>query len=124
MFFESGPRLAASLADLAQGLGPRTGAVCRELTKLHEEVRRSPLDELARVYAEGAETRGEIVIVVAPPPERAAADDDIDALLRQALARASVKDAVGEVALMTGRPRRDVYQRALELTKEDGDGGQ
>ncbi len=124
VFFESGPRLAASLADLAHGLGSRVGAVCRELTKLHEEVRRGSLDELARAYADGAETRGEIVIVVAPPSEPEAADADIDSMLRQALARASVKDAVGEVAQMTGRPRRDVYQRALELAKEQSDDGE
>lgn len=120
VFFESGPRLAAALADLAEGLGPRTGAICRELTKLHEEVRRASLDELAQTYADGAETRGEIVIVVAPPSEPETADADIDALLRQALARVSVKDAVGEVALTTGRPRRDVYRRALALTKDSG----
>jgi 16S rRNA (cytidine1402-2'-O)-methyltransferase len=116
--FETGPRLAASLADLAEGLGPREAAVCRELTKLHEEVRRAPLQALADHYAGDAETRGEIVIVIAPPPERRTADDDIDAMLRDALARVSVKDAVGEVASATGRARRDVYQRALELAKE------
>jgi 16S rRNA (cytidine1402-2'-O)-methyltransferase len=122
VLFESGPRLAAALADLAEGLGARAAAVCRELTKLHEEVRRGSLDELARVYAEGGETRGEIVIVVAPPGEPAAAAEDVDDLLRNALARVSVKDAVGEVALATGRPRREVYQRALALAKETADG--
>ena len=123
VLFESGPRLAATLVDLADGLGPRAAAVCRELTKLHEEVRRGSLAELALAYAGIAETRGEIVIVVAPPSEPRTADADIDALLRRALARASVKDAVGEVALLTGRPRRDVYQRALELAKESGNDG-
>lgn len=122
VFYESGPRLAATLADLADGLGPRAAAVCRELTKLHEEVRRGDLATLAHDYAHGAETRGEIVIVVAPPDEESADADDVDALLRNALARVSVKDAVGEVALATGRPRREVYQRALELSKEAGDG--
>lgn len=123
VLFESGPRLAATLADLAEGLGPRAAAICRELTKLHEEVRRGPLDELARTYAnDSAETRGEIVIVVAPPARQETADEDIDALLRRALTRVSVKDAVGEVALATGRSRREVYQRALELAKDDGDG--
>jgi 16S rRNA (cytidine1402-2'-O)-methyltransferase len=122
VLYESGPRLAATLVDLAEGLGPRAAAVCRELTKLHEEVRRAPLDELARVYAEDdAETRGEIVIVVAPPAEQETVDEDIDALLRRALTRVSVKDAVGEVALATGRPRREVYQRALDLAKDGGD---
>jgi 16S rRNA (cytidine1402-2'-O)-methyltransferase len=117
VLFESGPRLAASLADLAAGLGPREAAVCRELTKLHEEIRRADLTSLAQDYAAGGETRGEIVIVIAPPREQEVGDSDIDAMLRRALARVSVKDAVGEVALATGRARRDVYQRALELNK-------
>ena len=122
VLFESGPRLGASLADLAAGLGPREASVCRELTKLHEEIRRGDLAALANEYAKDqeaqAETRGEIVIVIAPPPEQETADTDIDAMLRQALSRVSVKDAVGEVALATGRARRDVYQRALELAKD------
>ena len=122
VLFESGPRLPAALADLASTLGSRDAAICRELTKLHEEIRRGPLDELARHYAAGGETRGEIVIVVAPPRGGGKNADDIDELLRRALARVSVKDAVGEVAFATGRPRREVYQRALALTK-DGDHG-
>ena len=122
VFYESGPRIAAMLADLAAALGARAGAVCRELTKLHEEVRRGDLATLADEYAHGAETRGEFVVVVAPPAEESATASDVDALLRDALARVSVKDAVGEVALATGRPRREVYQRALELSKEAGDG--
>jgi 16S rRNA (cytidine1402-2'-O)-methyltransferase len=122
VLFESGPRLAAALADLAEGLGSRQAAICRELTKLHEEVRRGTLTELAEAYAAGGETRGEIVVVVGPPSDDTSAGADIDDLLRRALARVSVKDAVGEVALATGRPRREVYQRALELSKEDGNG--
>jgi 16S rRNA (cytidine1402-2'-O)-methyltransferase len=121
VLFESGQRLPAALADLAAGLGARAATVCRELTKLHEEVRRADLVTLARDYAEGRETRGEIVIVVASPQEQAG-DVDVDALLRGALARVSLKDAVGEVALATGQPRRTVYQRALELSKDTSDG--
>ena len=121
VLFESGQRLTATLADLAQELGPRPAAICRELTKLHEEVRRGNLVTLVRDYSAGAETRGEIVIVVAPPAEPAEAVD-VDALLRRALARVSLKDAVGEVALLSGRPRREVYQRALALAKDGGDG--
>jgi 16S rRNA (cytidine1402-2'-O)-methyltransferase len=121
VLFESGPRIGAALSDLAQGLGQREAAVCRELTKLHEEVRRAPLDSLARDYAGDAETRGEFVIVIAPPSEEVSEVKDLDALLRRALTRVSVKDAVGEVASATGLPRRDVYQRALELAKEAGD---
>ena len=121
VLFESGPRIADALADLAAGLGPRAAAICRELTKLHEEVRRGPLDELARHYAQGAETRGEFVVVIAPPTEQETPAADVDAMLRQALTRVSVKDAVGEVALATGKPKREVYQRALELSKGGDD---
>ena len=117
VLFESGPRLASTLADLADGLGPRAAAVCRELTKLHEEVRRGDLARLARDYAADAERRGEFVLVVAPPSEAAAATGDVDDMLRRALAHASVKEAVGEVAWVTGRSRREIYRRALALAK-------
>jgi len=119
VFFESGPRIAATLADLAEGLGAREAAIGRELTKLHEEVRRGRLDTLARDYQAGAETRGEFVVVVAGPaaPDQPG-EAEIDAMLRAALARASVKDAVAEVAAATGEPRRAIYGRALELTRD------
>src|SRR5882672_11089852 len=74
ILFESGPRLAAALTDLATLLGPREAAICRELTKMHEEVRRGDLAELARHYASVAEPRGEIVIVIGPPGEAAEMD--------------------------------------------------
>src|SRR5580698_1838680 len=98
VFFETGPRVAATLADLAAGLGLREAALCRELTKLHEEVRRGDLETLARTYAAGGELRGEIVLVIAPPAAQEQPNaDDAETLLRQALARVSLKDAVGEV---------------------------
>jgi len=115
--FESGPRLAETLSDLAAGLGAREAALAREMTKLHEEVRRGDLASLAADYAAGAESRGEMVIVIAPPVGEQASDDDIDALLNHALARTTVKEAVAEVASATGVPRRTVYSRALELAK-------
>jgi 16S rRNA (cytidine1402-2'-O)-methyltransferase len=121
ILFESGPRMAEALGDLSGGLGAREAAICRELTKLHEEVRRGPLPELAATYGQCAETRGEFVIVIAPPLQQEIASADLDGLLRQALSRASVKDAVAEVAVATGLPRRDVYQRALALTKDADD---
>jgi len=117
VLFESGPRLADTLADLAAGLGAREAAVGRELTKLHEEVRRGSLSSLAADYAGGAETRGEMVIIVAPPAAEQTSVADIDALLATALARTSVKEAVAEVASATGAPRRAVYSRALEIAK-------
>jgi 16S rRNA (cytidine1402-2'-O)-methyltransferase len=119
VLFESGWRLADALADLAAGLGPRAAAVCRELTKLHEEYRGGDLAELAGAYASAASPRGEIVIVIAPPDAQARRTDadELDRLLEAALARQSLKDAVSEVAAATGAPRREVYQRALALTK-------
>jgi 16S rRNA (cytidine1402-2'-O)-methyltransferase len=119
VLFETGPRLSAALADLAEGLGARPAAICRELTKLYEEVRRGDLAMLARDYAVGGETRGEIVIVIAPPADEQPDIGGLDDLLRQALGRLSVKDAVDEIALATGRPRREIYRRALALKDLD-----
>ena len=84
-------------------------------------MRRGPLDKLARHYAGDAETRGEFVVVIAPPTEQDMPAADVDDMLRGALARVSVKDAVGEVALATGKPKREVYQRALALSKGSED---
>ena len=118
VLFESGPRIAATLADLAAGLGVnREAALCRELTKLHEEVRRGELASLAEACT-GDELRGEIVVVIAPPPAPAqigAAESE--GLLRDALERLSLKDAVAEVAQLTGKRRREIYQSALALQK-------
>jgi 16S rRNA (cytidine1402-2'-O)-methyltransferase len=127
VLFESGPRIAATLADLAAGLGAnREAALCRELTKLHEEVKRGELASLAEVCS-GEELRGEIVVVIAPPqaPAQIGAAES-EGLLRDALARLSLKDAVAEVAQLTGKRRREIYQSALALqksVKKDGKHG-
>jgi 16S rRNA (cytidine1402-2'-O)-methyltransferase len=118
VLFETGPRVGAALAALAEGLGDRGAAVCRELTKLHEEIRRDTLPALALAYAEGGETRGEFVLVIGPPQAQATSAEEIDELLRQALRTQTVKDAVGAVAAATGEPRAQVYRRALALAKE------
>jgi len=115
VLYESGPRLAASLADLSQGLGVRHASVCRELTKTFEEVRRGTLSRLAEHYQSAGAPKGEIVVVIAPPAVLVASADELDAKLHGALARGSVKDAVAEVARETGLARREVYARALAL---------
>jgi 16S rRNA (cytidine1402-2'-O)-methyltransferase len=117
LFYEAPHRLAACLADMASVLGDRPAAVARELTKLFEEVRRAPLRELARHYAEVGAPKGEIVVAVGPPhPADAALEGDaLDAALRNALASMSLRDAADAVARSTGTPRRDVYARALAL---------
>jgi 16S rRNA (cytidine1402-2'-O)-methyltransferase len=124
VLFESGNRVQATLADLAHIMGMREAAICRELTKLHEEVTRGPIVELAR-QAETLETRGEFVLVIGPPAADAHAltDEALDDVLRDQLAQHSVKDAVAHSVELSGRPRREVYARALELAKDTrGDG--
>jgi 16S rRNA (cytidine1402-2'-O)-methyltransferase len=119
IWFETGPRLAASLSDAADILGDRSAAVARELTKLHEEVRRGSLRALAQHYAAAGEPKGEIVVVAAPPLPAPVADaDEVEGRLRVALQRASVREAAAIVAAATGLPRRQIYARALALKRE------
>jgi 16S rRNA (cytidine1402-2'-O)-methyltransferase len=118
VLFESPRRLAEMLADAAAMLGPRPAAVARELTKLHETVRRGALPELAAHYGGQEEARGEIVVLIAPgEASQAGAEDVIDGKLRSALDEVSLKEAVARVAAETGQPRRKVYARALELSR-------
>ena len=119
IFFEGPSRLAAALADMAEILGAREAAIARELTKRHEEIRRLPLDALARHYREAGPPRGEAVIVVGPPAAApVAAEEDVEARLRALLADHSLRDAVALLADETGVARRTLYERALALTHE------
>lgn len=116
IFYESGPRLAGSLADMAATLGVREGAVCRELTKAFEEVRRGALTELASHYEEASAPKGEIVVVVSPPGDEAPLDHtNLDAKIKAALKKLSLKDASAAIAAETGMPRKEIYARALAL---------
>jgi 16S rRNA (cytidine1402-2'-O)-methyltransferase len=119
ILFESGARIQEALAELADIMGARDAAICRELTKLHEEVRRAPLSQLAQA-ADRLETRGEFVLVVGPPPANAdiLTADALDELLREALRHHSVKDAVAHAVELSGRPRREIYARALEIDRQ------
>src|SRR5882757_8635475 len=132
VMFESGNRVQETLQDLAEIMTGRDAAICRELTKMHEEVRRAKVSELAAI-AGALETRGEFVLVVGPPAADAQimAEDELDDLLRSSLQGGSVKDAVAHAVEISGRPRREIYARALELAKQtdsdtdaEGDDGQ
>ena len=114
IFYESGPRLAASLADMAQVFGGRQGAVARELTKLHETVLRGSLLELAADPRLDA-PRGELVVVVAPPLARVASHEESESALREAVARLGPSAGAAEVARELGLSRRELYARALAL---------
>lgn len=124
IFFESPRRLPAALGDLARILGDRPAAVARELTKMFEEVRRAPLSQLAAHYRDEGPPKGEVIIVVAPPAKSGAAIEgaELDARLGAALGETSLRDAVAAVAKATGMPRRQVYERALALTRKAGAG--
>ena len=117
VFLESSKRLGKSLSDMVLTFGSRDAAIGRELTKKFEEIRRGSLSELSDHYKQTGAPKGEITIVVAPPTasETEASPEEIDRLLRNALASASLKDAVSGVVAATGAVKRNVYARALEL---------
>jgi 16S rRNA (cytidine1402-2'-O)-methyltransferase len=123
VLFESGSRVQETLADLAAIMGMRDGAICREMTKMHEEVSRGSLSELAQSAAT-LETRGEFVLVIGPQAEgsQLMTAEQIDDLLRDRLAQDSVKDAVAHAVEVSGKPRREIYARALELAKAGAHG--
>lgn len=115
VLYESGPRLAACLSALAEGLGHREAAVAREITKKFEECVTGTLASLAEHYAD-APPRGEIVVVVAPPGEAPpASTEDADAALAEALTRLPPAKAAGEVAKRLGLDRKALYARAMEM---------
>jgi 16S rRNA (cytidine1402-2'-O)-methyltransferase len=118
VFFESPNRIGKALADIAAELGEdREVAICREITKLHEEQVRGKAGELAQAYGDKP-VKGEIVLLIAPPPQEDQLDPD--ALIGELLERMSVSEAAAEAARMTGMPRRMLYSRALELSKREG----
>lgn len=115
VLYESGPRLAAALSALAEGLGDREAAVAREISKRFEECVTGSLAELAARYTQ-APPKGEIAIVVAPPGDAAPPSEaDADTALAEALTRLSPAKAAGEVARALGLDRKALYARALEL---------
>jgi len=119
ILFETAPRLAKALADMAEILGPREAVIARELTKLHETVLRGTLDALAEDLA--AQTvKGEVVVVVAPPRAEENEIDDARILadLKAALETQSFRDAVRGVTEAHGLKRARVYELGLSLTRE------
>lgn len=117
VFYEAPHRLLETLSVLHEILGARHAAVARELTKLHEECVRGTLPELLQHF-ETHKPRGECVVLVGGASAATMDDDAIDAALRQALTRAKTKEAVAEVASLSGRPKTEIYTRALAL-KDD-----
>jgi 16S rRNA (cytidine1402-2'-O)-methyltransferase len=116
VFYESPKRLRASLADMAEALGgERQVAVCREITKKFEEVRRGTLAGLAADLAGAPDPKGEIVVVVDRAGSEKISELDIETDLRTALETHSVRDAAEIVSKIHGLPKREVYQMALQM---------
>lgn len=123
VFYESPHRTADALADMAAVLGAeRPAVVARELTKAFETVKRGTLAALAAEFAAGPDPKGEIVILAGPPVASVPEAEDVDALLARLIPNHPLKEAARLAAEATGLSRRDLYQRALELKDEGGDG--
>jgi len=114
IFFESAQRLGDTLVQMEQVLGQRSAVVAREMTKLHEEVRRGTLRELAAHYATAQPPRGEVTLLVSPPHAPEQDFGKIDAALDAALAFMPLKAASDMIAALLDAPRKDIYARGLE----------
>lgn len=118
IFFESAQRLSESLRDIEAVLGNRPAVVTRELTKLHEEIRRGDLASLAEHYEHAAAPKGEVTLVVGAPMETTQDFARADALLEKALAFMPVRAAADLVSEALDMPRRALYERALALKEK------
>ncbi len=126
VWFEAPHRLLDSLEDAARILGPRRACVARELTKLHEEAARGTLAGLAAEFRSRAEGRGEVTVVVEGNREPAPAmpEEQTDREIRIGLASGKgTREIARELAGRSGRPAREIYARALELSGREAEGG-
>jgi 16S rRNA (cytidine1402-2'-O)-methyltransferase len=114
IFFESAQRLADTLSAMVEILGQRPAVMAREMTKLHEEVRRGTLGELAAHYAKVDAPRGEVTLLVGPPQEAEIDFTRIDAALEAALPFMPLKAAADMIAGLLDMPRKEIYARGLE----------
>lgn len=115
VMFETAPRLLAALKDIEAALGKRSVAVVREITKKFENTQKGSAAELVTYYEAHGVPKGEIVIVVGPPEERAFNAEQIEALLKDALKSMSTKDAAAEISRVSGVPKKELYQKALNM---------
>ena len=115
VIMETARRLAGSLSDMSEILGPRPAVVARELTKLFEELKHGNLNNLKNHYNIEGPPKGEMIIVIGPPTEKIITDEKLNGLLLKALRNNSLRDATDTVATATGLQRRKVYAHALAL---------
>jgi 16S rRNA (cytidine1402-2'-O)-methyltransferase len=117
VIMESPRRLAGSLRDMAEILGPRNAVIARELTKIYEELRHGLLSDLALHYKLEGPPKGEVIIVIGPPTKNIINDKDLDTLILKSLKNNSVRDVADSISIKSGIPRRKVYTHALALKK-------
>lgn len=122
IFFESPHRIGASVRVAAEVLGrERRAVVCRELTKTFEEFRRGTLGELAEYYDEDRTVKGEIVLLVEPPSYDEIPDiEDVEKLLKDLVSTMPAARAAAEASKLTGLPRKELYQRLLDMKDSNG----
>ncbi len=122
MFFESPHRICATIKVASEVLGPnRRAVVCRELTKTFEEFRRGTLGELAEFYNDDRIVKGEIVLLIEPPSYNEIPDmEDVEKLLKDLVSTMPAAKAAAEASKLTGLPRKELYQRILDLKDSDG----
>ena len=119
IFYESPNRLTSCLEDAIFCLGNRDATVARELTKLHEDIRRGTLTDLLEFYKKSAPPKGELVLVIGPPCKKANTDmEALETLLRKLLKNNSLRDTVKIASHALGIPRSIVYERALTLREK------
>ena len=121
IWFSSASKLITHLKTMLSIYGNRRAVVARELTKLYEEVRSAPLEELLSHYEKIGPPKGEIVLVVSGEPSETLPKDSIqiDVLLTEALQRLSLRDAVDEISILTGMQKKQVYHNALAIINSD-----
>lgn len=122
IFFESPHRICATIKVASEVLGQnRRAVVCRELTKTFEEFRRGTLGELAEWYNEDRVVKGEIVLLIEPPSFDEVPDmEDVEDLLKDLASTMPTAKAASEAARLTGLPRKELYQRLLDMKNANG----
>ena len=123
VLYEAARRLPAALKDMAAALPGREVVVAREITKRFEEFIRGDIQTVCDHYQRAGPPKGEVVVLLGPPPAEVAEAADLDAAILAIVDDVGVKHTAAAIAALTGRPRKEVYNRALALTKGKGDAG-
>jgi 16S rRNA (cytidine1402-2'-O)-methyltransferase len=123
VLYEAARRLPAAIKDMAAALPGREVVVAREITKRFEEFMRGDIQTVCDHYQRAGPPKGEVVVLLGPPPAEVAEAADLDAAILAIVDDVGVKHTASAIAALSGRSRKEIYARALELTKGKGDAG-